>query len=173
MEVDVVLDTETPVVDVEVANRAGGINKIVHDETLVGDGVKEPLAVNPDIIPDVSGFATKDDLAGKADKSDIPDTSAFATKDDLAGKADKSEIPTVPTRTSQLTNDSGFITDIPSEYVTEKELADKGYLTEHQDVSGKADKSEIPDVSGFVSQSTVETMIDNAIGDIETALAGV
>lgn len=154
MEVDVVLDTETPVVDVEVANRAGGINKIVHDETLVGDGVKEPLAVNLDIIPDVSGFATKDDLAGKADKSDIPDTSAFATKDDLAGKADKSEIPTVPTKVSAFENDAG-------------------YLTEHQDISGKADKTEIPDVSGFVSQSTVETMIDNAIGDIETALAGV
>ena len=35
-----------------------------------------------------------------------------------------------PTKTSELTNDSGFITSIPSEYVTETELASKGYITE-------------------------------------------
>ena len=56
-------------------------------------------------------------------------------------KANKSDIPT---KTSQLTNDSNFLTSIPSEYVTESELNAKGYLTEHQDISGKADKSEIP-----------------------------
>ena len=36
----------------------------------------------------------------------------------------------IPTKTSQLTNDSGFITSIPSEYVTESELNAKGYATE-------------------------------------------
>ena len=51
--------------------------------------------------------------------------------------------PTIPTKTSQLTNDSNFLTSIPSEYVTETELNAKGYLTEHQDISGKADKSEL------------------------------
>ena len=49
--------------------------------------------------------------------------------------------PTIPTNVSDLTNDSGFITSIPSEYVTETELTSKGYLTSHQDISGKADKS--------------------------------
>lgn len=67
--------------------------------------------------------------------------------------------PTIPTNVSQLTNDSGYITSIPSEYVTETELNAKryltsvpneyiteaelnakGYLTEHQDISGKVDK---------------------------------
>lgn len=70
-------------------------------------------------------------------------------------KADKSNIPT---KTSQLINDigymtsipseyvteselraKGYLTSIPSEYVTEDELNAKGYLTEHQDISGKAD----------------------------------
>ena len=32
------------------------------------------------------------------------------------------DIPSVPTKTSQLINDSGFITTIPSEYITESEL---------------------------------------------------
>lgn len=59
----------------------------------------------------------------------------------LSSKADKSELPT---KTSDLTNDSGFITinDIPvlEEYVTETELNDKGFLTEHQDISHLASK---------------------------------
>lgn len=36
---------------------------------------------------------------------------------------------TVPSKVSQLTNDSNFISSIPSEYVTETELEAKGYLT--------------------------------------------
>ncbi|MCI6191183.1 MAG: hypothetical protein MR691_14860 [Clostridium sp.] len=44
------------------------------------------------------------------------------------------------TKISDLTNDSGFISSIPSEYVTDEELTSKGYLTEHQDISGKVDK---------------------------------
>ena len=35
---------------------------------------------------------------------------------------------TVPTQTSELTNNSGFLTSIPSEYVTETELDAKSYL---------------------------------------------
>ena len=51
--------------------------------------------------------------------------------------------PTIPTKTSQLTNDSGFITSIPSEYVTETELNDKGYLTQHQDLTNYATKTQV------------------------------
>lgn len=46
---------------------------------------------------------------------------------DVSGKADKSEIPT---KVSQLENDSEYLTEVPEEYVTDKELEDKGYLTE-------------------------------------------
>ena len=57
---------------------------------------------------------------------------------DLTSYAKKTDLPT---KTSELTNDSNFISSIPSEYVTETELESKGYLTEHQNISGKADKS--------------------------------
>lgn len=46
---------------------------------------------------------------------------------DVSGKADKSEIPT---KVSQLENDSEYLTEVPEEYVTDKELEAKGYLTE-------------------------------------------
>ncbi len=62
MDVDILIDNESPVVDIEVANRAGSIDQVLRDDTMVGDGVTEPLGVNPDIIPDVSDFATKDEL---------------------------------------------------------------------------------------------------------------
>ena len=36
----------------------------------------------------------------------------------------------IPSKTSDLTNDSGYLTQIPEEYVTETELGQKGYITE-------------------------------------------
>ena len=48
------------------------------------------------------------------------DKATFALKDEL------------PTKVSQLTNDSGYITSIPSEYVTETELNEKNYVTNEQ-----------------------------------------
>ena len=38
--------------------------------------------------------------------------------------------PTIPTNTSQLTNDSGFITNVPDEYITETELNTRRYASE-------------------------------------------
>ena len=83
----------------------------------------------------------------------------------------------IPSKTSQLENDSGFLNQIPSEYVTETELEAKGYLTEHQSLENYttkdyvsnaltpyAKKSEIPDVSGFLTsipdEYVTETELD-------------
>ena len=48
---------------------------------------------------------------------------------DLSGYAKKTELPK---KTSQLANDSGFLTSIPSNYVTDSELSGKGYQTASQ-----------------------------------------
>ena len=90
---------------------------------------------------------------------DVVDLSGYATKDELNNKVDVSSIPT---KTSQLTNDSGYITSVPLEYVTETELNDKGYLTEHQDISMKADKSEIPSLDGYATETYVINKIAEA-----------
>ena len=60
---------------------------------------------------------------------------------DFSDYALKSDIPT---KTSELTNDSNFLTSVPSEYVTETELNAKGYLTEHQSLEEYAKSTDIP-----------------------------
>jgi len=80
------------------------------------------------------------------------DLSGYATKDDLEKKANLVDIPK---NTSELNNDSGFITNIPSEYITEEELEEKGYLTEHQSLEDYALKNEIPSIDGLASETYV------------------
>ena len=71
------------------------------------------------------------------------DLSGYATKDELNSKANTSDIPT---NTSELYNDSGFLTSIPSEYVTETEMNEA-----------------IANVSsgGSVSQEDINTAVNN------------
>jgi hypothetical protein len=82
------------------------------------------------------------------------------------------EVPevTVPTKTSDLTNDSGFITindvpvlEIPEEYVTETELNDKGFLTEHQDISHLASRNWV-ESQGYAHQ---EDLLEISFNDIQ------
>jgi hypothetical protein len=62
-----------------------------------------------------------------------------ADKPNLALKSE------IPTKVSQLTNDSKYLTSIPSEYVTETELNGKGYLTSYTETDPKytADKDKL------------------------------
>ncbi len=72
----------------------------------------------------------------------------------------------IPTKVSDLQNDSGFITAIPDEYVTETELEAKGYLTEHQDLSEYAKVVNIPTkTSNLTNDSSfvTSTEMTNAI----------
>ena len=96
------------------------------------------------------------------------DLSGYATKDELNAKANISDIPT---KTSKLTNDSGFLTSIPNEYVTETEMneaitnASTGYATKDE-LNAKANTSDIPtkvselyNDSYFVTTSQLNTAI--------------
>ena len=78
-------------------------------------------------IPSTSNLATKTELtnglATKADKVHTHDQ-YLTEHQDLSDYALKTEIPTVPTKVSQLTNDKGYLTSVPSEYITETELND-------------------------------------------------
>ena len=114
---------------------------------------------------DLSDYVTKSELQAKLDALDINiDLSAYATKEeltqainsiDLSSYAKKTDIPDV----------SGYLTSIPSEYVTETELNAKGYLTEHQDLSAYALKTALPTVPSLAGYATTE-YVDNAIANV-------
>ena len=82
-------------------------------------------------------------------KNEIPDTSNLASKSEL------------PTKTSDLTNDSGYITSIPEEYVTETELESKGYAVNSTVSSTYATKEELNQKVG-----DIDTILDNINGEV-------
>ena len=96
-------------------------------------------------IPDVSGFATKDDVSSVESK--IPSLEGYATEQWVEAKGYLTEHQSlenyafrseIPTKTSDLTNDSG-------------------YLTEHQSLAA------------YSTTTEVQSMINNAIAGITDA----
>ena len=149
----------------------GSINK---DTTII---LPEQMDVATEINTIKELYATKeyvDDAISDIEVGDI-DLSNYATKDDLNGKADKTDIPT---KVSQLENDSNYLTNIPSEYITETELNNKGYLTEHQDLSNYATKEYVNeaisntdnvdiDLSDYVTNDKLEESLANKFDNVE------
>ena len=116
-------------------------------------------------IPSVEGLATKsyvdENIAKVATSGDI-DLSNYVTKDTVYTKAQTDAlIPSVPSKVSELENDSNYLSSIPEEYVTDTELNAKGYLTEHQDLSAYALKTEIPSTDGLATTEYVNNAVSN------------
>ena len=89
----------------------------------------------------------------------IPTNSDF-TLNGLSEKSynnltDKPTIPTIPTNVSAFNNDAG-------------------YLTQHQDISGKLDTSKVKSSYSTTSGDVYDvSYINSTIGDIETLLGGI
>lgn len=135
---------------------------------------------------DLTPYATKSELPTKV--SQLQNDSKFITRDevpktDLSEYAKKSELPKVPTKVSAFTNDAGYLTQhIDISGKADKNHTHSQYLTEHQSLAAYAKKSEIPDVSDFITSIPSEyiteselnaksyatkTYVDNAIDAIE------
>ena len=120
---------------------------------------------------DLSVYVTKSELQAKLDALDINiDLSSYATKEeltqainsiDLSAYAKKTDIPSLDGYAKK--------SDIPSleGYVTETELNAKGYLTQHQDLSAYALKTEIPTVPSLDGYATTE-YVNNAVSNVPT-----
>ena len=120
---------------------------------------------------DLSDYVTKSELQAKLDALDINiDLSSYATKEeltqainsiDLSAYAKKTDIPSLDGYAKK--------TDIPSleGYVTDEQLNAKGYLTEHQDLSAYALKTEIPTVPSLDGYATTE-YVNNAVSNVPT-----
>lgn len=112
--------------------------------------VNEKIA-NVDV--DLTGYATETYVQEQIDAIPEPDLSDYALKTDI------------PTNVSDFTNDAGYITRIPDEYITEAELESKGYLTDHQDLSAYALKTEIPSIEGLAT----EKYVNDAVGKFDVS----
>ena len=108
---------------------------------------------------DLSDYVTKSELQAKLDALHINiDLSSYATKEELTQAINSIDLSSYAKKT-----------DIPSldGYVTNEQLNAKGYLTEHQDLSAYALKTEIPTVPSLDGYATTE-YVDNAIANVPT-----
>lgn len=125
----------------------------------------------------------------------VPDWAKAATKPTYTA-AEVGALPddtVIPTKTSDLTNDSGFLTSIPSEYITETELSSYGYLTSYtetdptvpawakeenkptytaSEVGALPADTVIPSIDGLATESYVDTAVSTKITAPTTATVG-
>ena len=116
--------------------------------------------------------------------ADYVKTEALTTA--LTTYAKKTDIPSVPTKLSELTNDSGYITTYTEtdpvwnsekvNYYTKTEINNKNYLTEHQSLADYAKKSEIP--TDYVRNTELtsyatKTYVTEQIGSINSVLENI
>ena len=121
----------------------------------------------------LEGYATEEFVTSQGYLTEVPEN--VITEETLSQKN-----YTTQTQVQDYVNESltdyitvddlsnyGFLTEVPSEYVTDGELEemgyateawvqDKGYLTEHQDISNLATKEEIPSLDGYATEQWVE-----------------
>lgn len=96
-------------------------------------------------IPSLQGYATESYVTEH--------TSAFMTSADLPDVSDMA--------TKTWVGEQGYLTSIPSEYITETELESA--------ISGKADTSAIPDVSYFVTQEDIDASVSGKMNTSESS----
>ena len=141
--------------------------------TIEGGGSSYTAGDGIDITNDVISVTGKvDTSAFTAHTADTvihvtaSEKSTWNNKSDFSGSYnDLSNKPTIPTSASQLTNDSGYITSsalngyateayvtaATNDMATKTWVGQQGYLTQHQDISGKQD------VSGMTAYTTTAT----------------
>ena len=121
---------------------------------------------------DLSGYATEEWVNSQGFLKEHQDISNLATKSELSTKQDT--INDLETIRSGAAKGATALQSVPSEYVTETELNNKGYLTSVPDTY--ALKSEIPDINTkqdtLVSGTNIKTVNGTSLlgsGNIEVA----
>ena len=113
---------------------------------------------------DLSNYYTKPEtvslLNNYATKAEIPDVTGLASQTWVEAKGYLTQHQTLKTINGESIVGTGNITisggspDM-SNYYTKEQIDAKGYLTEHQSLANYALKSEIPDVSGYLTLATL------------------
>lgn len=174
---------EKAVEDVEVD--LTGYAKTADLATVATTGNYNDLANLP-TIPSTTGLATEEyvnnkvsgiDLSEYAKTTDIPSLDGYATEEYVGTKIAEAQLGEGEVDLSNYYTKSEVDALIPSTtgFITMADVEEKGYLTEHQDLSAYALKTEIPDVSGYALKTEIpsveglatEKYVDTAIDNIE------
>ena len=149
---------QVPTKTSDLINDDNFLSAIVSDpkenDVITFDGEKWINKVNQHEIGSITNL--QETLDGKANKTEIPSLEGYATENYVAQEIDK--IPDV---------------DL-SDYVTNTELENKGYLTQHQDISNLATKDELNDKQDvLVSGTNIKTINNQSIlGDGNITIEG-
>ena len=145
-------------------------NKVTKTSELTNDSnfVDETYVTNAINNAQLGGSETEVDLTIYQTKTDstlnTTDKTIVGSINEIKGAVDTIEIPT---KTSDLTNDSGFITSIPSEYVTETELEAKGYSTFSGSYNDLTNKPTIP--SAYTHPNTHPASMITGLSTVATS----
>lgn len=177
--------------------KSGANIKTINGQSVLGEGnieIKGEDGGVPDAPSDGNKYVRQN---GSWVQETTVDTSTFATKTELEGKVDNSEIADMLTKTEAASTyqpKGDYLTAVPEEYVTETELNNKGYATTTQLSDAVADKltktqadeyyqatgdyalkSEIPDVSDFITSSQADGKYATLeqIGNIDAILDSI
>lgn len=123
------------------------LSKVEATETYVTKEVGKSLIADTE-IERLASVDNYDDTQVNADITALSDR-VKTVEDDYVKLAD------IPTKVSQLENDSNYLSSIPEEYITDTELNAKGYLTQHQDVSELVNKSHNHDNKSVIDKFSV------------------
>ena len=145
-------------------------NKVAEID-LTSYATKQELTAVENKIPSLTGYATEAYVDGKIAEIPATDLSNYynKTETDSAISTAIAGI-TIPTKVSELENDSnfvtetaletkGYLTEVPAEYVTETELDNKGYLTAIP--AEYVTETELNN-KGYVTADDVSTAVSNA-----------
>lgn len=124
-------------------------------------------------ITDFTGYATEKWVEDKNYLTQHQSLDNYYTKDQTNSAIEEAKVDLtpyakaadIPKNVSQLNNDANYLTEVPSEYITETELASKGYLTEHQSLNGYAKLTDIPDVSNFITEVPAEYVTETELNN--------
>jgi hypothetical protein len=147
-------------------------------EILTKEYLEERLEKIPGADIDLSEYAKQEDLEDYAKKTDIPSVEGLATEQyvidaianqvpvsDLAKKEEVEEVKTkletevLPTIKETILP---TVQELAEKAATQEWVQEQGYLTEHQDLSEYAKKSELPVVDGLASEEFVIKKIAEA-----------
>lgn len=123
-------------------------------------------SVQPNDLATVATTGDYDDLVDKPDLSIYAESADLATVATTGDYADLSNRPSIPTKTSDLTNDSGFITDA--------DVPVKDVQVDGASVVNAQGTAEI-DLSGYATTSAMNTALagkQDTISDLSTIRSG-